>query len=65
MDRERSAPPDQPTVADILADPAASFALKAVLVAWSGRDRVDAAKDARLLSDLFGAEADRFAGGPS
>ncbi|QFU32305.1 hypothetical protein [Brevundimonas sp. Bb-A] len=56
---------DRPTVAGVLADPAASFALKAVLLAWSGRDVVDAANDAEVLSAILGAEADRFAGASS
>ncbi|MBB5740776.1 hypothetical protein ACETK8_10535 [Brevundimonas staleyi] len=56
---------DRPTIASVLADPAASFALKAVLLAWSGRDVVDAANDAELLSAILGAEADRFPRGSS
>ena len=47
-----------PTVADLLADPAVSFALKAVLRAWEVRDPVDAARDARILADLLERRAD-------
>lgn len=47
-----------PTVADLLADPAMSFALKDVLRAWEVRDPVDAARDARLLADLLERRAD-------
>jgi len=47
-----------PTVADLLADPAKSFALKDVLRAWEVRDPVDAARDARLLADLLERRAD-------
>lgn len=42
-----------PTVADLLLDPAVSFALKDVLRTWEMRDPVDAARDARLLADLL------------
>jgi hypothetical protein len=55
----------RPTLAEVLADPGVSFALKAVLLAWSDRDVVDAANDAEVLSAVLGAEADRFAGGSS
>ena len=54
-----------PTVAGLLADPAASFAVKAVARGWAGRDRVDAALDARVLCEVFEAEADRMIGGAS
>jgi len=47
------------TAAQVLADPAASFALKAVLMAWRRRDPIDAANDARLLRDLLEDEADQ------
>lgn len=47
-----------PTMADLLVDPAASFALKAVLRAWAVRDPVDAAHDARILADLLERRAD-------
>lgn len=53
---------DRPTIAGVMGDPGVSFALKAVLLAWSDRDVVDAANDAELLSAILGAEADRFAG---
>jgi len=46
------------TVADLLVDPAVSFALKDVLLAWEVRDPVDAARDARLLADLLERRAD-------
>ncbi|PZU72507.1 MAG: hypothetical protein DI531_13025 [Brevundimonas sp.] len=47
------------TAAQILADPAASFALKAVLTEWRRRDPIDAANDARLLRDVLEDEVDR------
>ncbi len=47
-----------PTVADLLVDPAVSFALKDVLKAWEMRDPVDAALDARILADLLERRAD-------
>jgi hypothetical protein len=46
------------TVADLLVDPAVSFALKEVLRAWEMRDPVDAALDARILADLLERRAD-------
>ncbi|MBB1177725.1 hypothetical protein [Brevundimonas aurantiaca] len=51
------------TAAQVLADPAASYALKAVLVAWRRRDPVDAANDARLLRDVLEGAADQRLGG--
>lgn len=51
------------SIAVVLADPSASDALKAVLVAWSSRDPVDAANDARFLCNLLEAEASRVLGG--
>lgn len=45
------------SVVVVLVDPSASYALKAVLVAWSGRDPVDAANDACVLRDVLEAEA--------
>lgn len=51
--------------AGVFADPTASFALKAVLATWLGRDPVDAAHDARRLAEVLEAEADRRLGGPS
>lgn len=48
----------QATVADLLTDPAVSFSLKTVILAWEERDPVDAAKDARLLAELFERRAD-------
>jgi len=46
------------TVADLLANPTVSFALKTVILTWEQRDPVDAANDARLLADLFVRRAD-------
>ena len=43
----------------ILADPTASFALKAALRLWSDRDPVDAAQDAHVLCRVLEAVADR------
>lgn len=42
-----------PTAADLLGDPAVSFALKAVIIGWTPRDPIDAALDARVLADLL------------
>lgn len=47
-----------PTVADLLIDPAVSFALKDVLKTWEVRDPVDAARDARLLAEVLERRAD-------
>lgn len=47
-----------PTVADLLTDPAVSYALKAVLLGWEVRDPVDAARDARLLAEVLERRAD-------
>lgn len=44
------------TLAACLQDPGVSFALKAVIEAWSGRDVVDAARDAEILSRVFDRE---------
>lgn len=55
-----TAPP--PAVAELLADPAASFAVKAVAKRWAGRDCVDAALNARRLCEVFEAAADRMLG---
>lgn len=41
----------------VLADPAASFALKAALRLWLRRDFIDAARDARVLAQLLEARA--------
>lgn len=46
------------TLDGLLADPATSFALKAAIEAWAGRDCVDAAHDARLLHAAFAVNAD-------
>lgn len=50
-------PIEQVTLDRLLADPATSFALKAVIRVWSDRDVVDAANDAWLLSAAFSWEA--------
>lgn len=52
------------TLAELLADPAASFAVKAV-ARWAARDCVDAAIDARVLCVVFEALADQMIGGAS
>lgn len=57
----RSEPDDagwKPTVADLLTDPTVSFALKDVLRVWDVRDPVDAARDARLLAEVFERRTD-------
>ena len=61
----RTPPPPLPTVAGLLADPAASFAIKDVARRWAARDCVDAATDARVLCEMFEAAADRMFGGAS
>lgn len=63
-DRDGSTAPPL-TIAGVLADPAASFALKAVVRQWSERDRIDAANDAQVLCALFIARADQHLGGLS
>lgn len=50
---------DRPTLEDLLDDPAVSYPLKAVLLVWLGRDPVDAANDAAVLSAVMD---DRAAG---
>ena len=45
-------------MADLLIDPAVSFALKDVLRTWEVRDPVDAARDARLLAEVLERRAD-------
>ncbi|MDO9586470.1 MAG: hypothetical protein Q7J13_00905 [Brevundimonas sp.] len=50
------------TVAGLPADPSASFAIKDVARRWAVRDSVDAALDARVLSEVFEAAADRMLG---
>ncbi len=57
--------PPPPTVAGLLADPAASFEIKDVARRWAARDCVDAATDARVLCEVFEAAADRMFGGAS
>lgn len=61
----RAVAPPVPTVAGLLADPSASFAVKAVAKRWAARDCVDAAIDARVLCEVFEAAADRMIGGAS
>jgi len=46
-----------PSVASVMADPAASSALKTVLRTWGTRDAVDAANDAAVLARVLAAEA--------
>lgn len=55
--------PPVPTVAGLLEDSSASFAVKAVAKRWAARDCVDAAIDARVLCEVFEAAADRMIGG--
>lgn len=59
-----------PSIDAVLADPTASFALKAALRLWADRDPVDAAHDALILFHVLEAVADRRlaalgSGGPS
>lgn len=54
-----------PTIEALLANPAASFAVKAVARRWARRDCVDAAVDARTLCTVFEAVADQMFGGVS
>ena len=54
---------DASSVASVLADPAASYALQAVLRTWRTRDPVDAANDACVLASVLEAEARRRRGG--
>ncbi|MEN5364401.1 hypothetical protein [Brevundimonas intermedia] len=60
MDDPRATVTAPPSFGAILGDPCASFALKAVLSAWSQRDWLDAAEDARMLARVFEAESDRL-----
>lgn len=53
---------DLTTLDGLLADPATSFALKAVIEAWAERDRLDAEHDARLLHAAFARDVDRRLG---
>lgn len=46
-----------PSLDDLLEDPALSYPLKAVLLVWLGRDPMDAANDAAVLSDFMKARA--------
>lgn len=50
-------PDPRPTLDDLLDDPGVSYPLKAVLLVWSGRDPVDAANDAAVLSAFMDARA--------
>jgi len=64
MDR-RSALSGAPSLDGFLTDPAASFALKSVLLLWLSRDCVDAARDARVLAQLLeGRAAEVLGRGP-
>lgn len=44
---------DRPTLGHLLDDPAVSYPLKAVLLVWLGRDPVDAANDAAVLTAVM------------
>lgn len=57
-----SAMPLSPSIDQVLADPAASFALKSVLRLWLTRDFSDAAQDARALARLLEARTAEMAG---
>lgn len=50
---------DRPTLAGLLADPSTSFALKAVIEAWAGRDGLDTEHGACLLHAAFTREVDQ------
>lgn len=45
------------TLEDLLDDPTVSYPLKAVLLVWLGRDPIDAANDAAVLSAFMDARA--------
>ncbi|CAN5167453.1 hypothetical protein BH10PSE1_BH10PSE1_18090 [soil metagenome] len=62
MSRRRIAPPQHLSIERVLADPAASFTLKAVLREWRARDLVDAVLDARALNAVLEAELGRRLG---
>lgn len=51
---------DRPTIDEILADPAASFWLKAALRSALSRDPVDAANDADVLSQVLNDHCRHF-----
>jgi hypothetical protein len=53
---------DHTTLDGLLADPATSFALKAVIEAWAERDGLDAEHDARLLHAALARDVDHRLG---
>lgn len=53
---------DHTTLEGLLADPATSFALKAVTEAWAERDCLDAEHDARLLHAAFARDIEHRLG---
>ncbi|MBI2262716.1 MAG: hypothetical protein HYU62_13755 [Caulobacterales bacterium] len=61
----RGVAPPPPPVAGLLADPAASFAVKDVTRRGAARDCVDATIDARVLCAVFETAAGRMFGGLS
>lgn len=58
-ERARPEPDIVPTIDAVLADPTASFALKAAVRLWTDREPIDAAHDARMLCRVLEAVADR------
>ncbi len=52
-----------PSMQAVLADPSTSFWLSKQIAALQHRDALDAARDARLLADLFEARVDALLGG--
>jgi hypothetical protein len=54
---------DPPGIAEVLADPAASFWLKAALRSALCRDPVDAAHDSEILAQLLGQRCDAILAG--
>ena len=51
---------DLPSIAEVLADPAAFFWLKAALRSALCRDPVDAAHDSEILTQLLGQRCDEI-----
>ena len=51
-----------PTIEQVVADPAASYWLKAALESALKRDCLDAAYDAKLLAELLKARCDKIMG---
>ena len=54
---------ERPSLETLINDPAVSYPLKAVLVVWWGRDPLDAANDAEVLSDLMSRRCAQLLGG--